>query len=298
MGKIVKWFGVILAGLVIIILLAGTGLYSAGAKRLKVTYTVPANTVAVPTDATSIGSGKHLVIVHCTSCHGVALEGDTVFTSPPLGTITAPSIAGGRGKYGTTLSDVELVRAIRHGVGIDGKPLFVMPSGSFYYFTDNDLGNIIAYIRSVEPLDITMPVTRITPLGIALYTAGMFGDLINAENIDHTAPRPAAVEPGVTVEYGNYQVRVGECRVCHGPQLAGGKDPNPDAPPAPNLTRGGNLGGWSETDFIQTMRSGVNPTGHQLTEFMPWKFFGQMTDDELKAVWLYLQSLPPLETTK
>jgi hypothetical protein len=46
------------------------------------------------------------------------------------------------------------------------------------------------------------------------------------------------------------------------------------------------------------MRSGVNPSGHQLTEFMPWKFIGQMTDDELKAVWLYLQSLPPLETTK
>ena len=63
---------------------------------------------------------------------------------------------------------------------------------------------------------------------------------------------------------------------------------------APNLTRGGEMDGWSEEDFIATMRTGVTPSGHQLNDFMPWKYFGQMTDDELKAVWMYLQSLPAL----
>ena len=52
--------------------------------------------------------------------------------------------------------------------------------------------------------------------------------------------------------------------------------------------------GWSEEDFIATMRTGVTPNGHQLKDVMPWKDFGQMTDDELKAVWMYLQSLPAL----
>lgn len=55
------------------------------------------------------------------------------------------------------------------------------------------------------------------------------------------------------------------------------------------------MGFWSEEDFISTLRSGVTPSGHQLSDNMPWRYVGQMTDDELRAVWLYLQSLPALE---
>ena len=63
----------------------------------------------------------------------------------------------------------------------------------------------------------------------------------------------------------------------------------------PNLTSGGEMVAWSEQDFFTTIRSGVTPSGRQLNEEMPWKFYGQMTDEELKALWLYLQSLPALE---
>ena len=55
---------------------------------------------------------------------------------------------------------------------------------------------------------------------------------------------------------------------------------------------------WSEEDFIATLRTGMTPSGHQLKESMPWKYFGQMTDDELKALWMYLQSLPSLAQGK
>jgi hypothetical protein len=61
-----------------------------------------------------------------------------------------------------------------------------------------------------------------------------------------------------------------------------------------NLTRGGEMGFWSEEQFAKTLRTGITPSGHQLEEFMPWKYIGQMTDDEMKAVWMYLQSLPAL----
>jgi len=64
--------------------------------------------------------------------------------------------------------------------------------------------------------------------------------------------------------------------------------------PSPNLTPGGELASWSEVDFFTAIRTGVTPSGHKLSEEMPWQNFGQMTDDELKAVWLYLQSLPAL----
>jgi hypothetical protein len=65
-----------------------------------------------------------------------------------------------------------------------------------------------------------------------------------------------------------------------------------------NLTRGGEVGFWSEEQFTDTMRTGMTPGGHPLKDFMPWKYFGQMSDDELKAVWLYLQSLPALPQGK
>jgi hypothetical protein len=55
---------------------------------------------------------------------------------------------------------------------------------------------------------------------------------------------------------------------------------------------------WSEEDFMITLRTGVTPGGKQLKSTMPWKYFGQMTNDELRAVWMYLQSLPPLPQGK
>jgi mono/diheme cytochrome c family protein len=117
-------------------------------------------------------------------------------------------------------------------------------------------------------------------------------DIIPAQVIDHDAPRFEA-EPGVTVEYGHYLTQY--CHLCHGPDLAGGIM-GPGA--GPNLTPGGEMGGWTEADFIQTLRTGITPTDKKLDpEMMPWKEVGQMTDDELKAIWLYLQSLPAIKTT-
>ena len=60
-----------------------------------------------------------------------------------------------------------------------------------------------------------------------------------------------------------------------------------------NLTPGGDLGKWTEADFIQALRTGETPEGRRLdNEKMPWRSIGQLTDDELGALWLYLQSLP------
>jgi hypothetical protein len=71
--------------------------------------------------------------------------------------------------------------------------------------------------------------------------------------------------------------------------LAGGKDPNPDAPPGPNLNPGGNLTNWSEQVFITMVRT-------RQSEWMPFESLNKMSNDELKAIWLYLESLPPLAT--
>ena len=78
--------------------------------------------------------------------------------------------------------------------------------------------------------------------------------------------------------------------------MNGGKFPDPTQKIiTPNLTSGGEPGFWTEEQFINTIRTGTTPGGHMLDpEHMPWKEFKHMTDDELNAIWMYLQSLPKL----
>ena len=173
-----------------------------------------------------------------------------------------------------------------------------MPVRTFYFLSDEDLGALIAYLKSLPPIDNEMPKTDLGPLGRVMLALGQLPpDLIpNVTSIDHDGPRPVAPKPGVTVEYGKYLAIT--CTLCHGSNL-NGKTITTDAEYlAPNLTPGGELHFWSEAQFIATLRTGVTPSGHLLKKVMPWKFFGQMTDEELKAVWLYLQSLPALPQGK
>lgn len=102
---------------------------------------------------------------------------------------------------------------------------------------------------------------------------------------------PAA---GVTADYGHYLANGAGCTGCHGPGLAGGKIPSgpPDWPLAANLTPSGEVGKWSETDFINTIRTGVNPAGKTLDQVMPWFRYRDMTDDDLKALWQYIKAVP------
>ena len=100
----------------------------------------------------------------------------------------------------------------------------------------------------------------------------------------------------MTREYGEYLGFI--CSLCHGENLSGGPVPGdePDAPEAPNLTPGGALVNWNQAQFVSTLRGGVTPSGKVLdSEFMPWLYFTKMTDDELNAIWLYLESLPARE---
>lgn len=293
MRKTMQWIGIGLLGLVALILLAGVILYTTTSQRLNRTYSLPTETVSIPVDEESINRGQRLVNARCGGCHGPNAVGTVIFQDAAFGTISAANLTAGRGIGGAQLTDADYIAAIRHGVDHTGRLILTMPSEAYYYINDQELGEMIAYLKSTAPVDNPLPATRITPLGGALIGAGAFGDLMAAEHIDHLAPRPADVPPGVTVAYGDYLVRAGQCRTCHGPDLTGGKDPDPNAPRSPGLTQAGELSTWDEADFVQSLRTGNMPDGLQMSPFMPWMYIGQMTDDELKAMWLYLQSLPP-----
>jgi mono/diheme cytochrome c family protein len=300
--KILKWIGIVLGSLIGLLVIAFAVLYVIGTvkwNRLHGKYEVPVVTIPIPTDQASIARGEHIATIRmCMQCHKDNLGGQTARV-PGLVTLSVPNLTSGAGGVGATNSDEDWVRAIRHGVGHDGRGLALMPSGVFYYLSDEDLGALIAYLKTLPPVDNEMPPTGLGPLGRVMLALGQLPEplLPNVTEIDHYAPRPVAPEPSVTVEYGEYLANT--CTVCHGANLNGQTlQEGPNVYVALNLTRGGEMVGWSEADFITTMRTGVTRGGKQLIDVMPWKYFGQMTDNELKAVWLYLQSLPALPQGK
>ena len=300
--RILKWIGIVLGSLVGVLILAFVVLYVIGTvqwNKLHGQYEVPVETILVPTDQASVERGEHIATIRiCKGCHMENLAGQSG-SVPGLFTLSFPNLTPGAGGVGATNSDEDWVRAIRHGVGHDGRGLALMPSSVFYYLSDEDLGALIAYLKSVPPVDNEMPPTELGPLGRVMLPLGQLPPELtpSVTMIDHDAPRPVAPEPGVTVEYGEYLANT--CTLCHGANLNGHTlREGPTVYVALNLTRGGEMVGWSEEDFIRTMRTGVTPGGKQLIDFMPWKLLGHMTDDELKAVWMYLQSLPPLPQGK
>lgn len=295
MKRVLKWLGIVVGGLIGLLVLALVAAYLISSLRMNKTYEVQAEEIAVPTDAETIAYGKRLVTIRgCTGCHGEGLSGETLVEDPALGKLYSANLTGGQGSDMSAYTDALLARAIRHGVDENNKPLLVMPSHEFYVLSNEDVGAIIAYLHSLPAVDHERPKNSIGPLGRVLYLAGVL-DLVPAELIDHEAARPPAPEPGVTVEYGAYMAVV--CQGCHGQDYAGGRLPGsgPDDPIALNLTPGGELAGWSEEDFITVIRTGIRPSGTQLADAMPWREFKEMTDEELKAVWVFLQSLPPRE---
>ncbi|MFW5941199.1 MAG: c-type cytochrome [Chloroflexota bacterium] len=163
----------------------------------------------------------------------------------------------------------------------------VMPSEAFIYFSEEDLGSIVAYLKSLPQNGEPSPQPEMTLPGRILVGAGMLGNVFPAEYIDHDTPFPEMPEIGANEAYGHYISRL--CVGCHGSDLSGAQPPDPQSPPAPNLAA---AGAWSEEQFINTMRTGVTPGGRQMDPvFMPWDSFGKLEDDELRGLWMYLASL-------
>jgi len=299
MKKFLMWAGVavgILADIVALTLVITT---LAANARLKKIYVIPDESVSIPTDQASIELGERIFQYRgCKGCHGERLEGKVYLDDPAVGKVISTNLTTGKGGVGSDMSDADWVRAIRHGIRNDGTGLLFMPSTEFYYLSDADIGAIIAYMKSVPPTDSEVPPSQISPIGKVVMALVKGITFIPAEMIPHNAPRPTPPEAGITPEYGAYLAL--SCHVCHGSTMSGGAIPGfPSSwPPAPNLTLGSGsmLTSWDEQGFISTMRTGFTPDKKVASwEYMPWLSYRSMTDDELKAVWVYLQSLPKLD---
>jgi mono/diheme cytochrome c family protein len=299
MKKFFKWFGIVLGSLLGLIVLIVLGLALKGNAAINKTYNVQVEKITIPTDAEAIARGEHWVMAECIGCHGEDLSGGPFFEAP-FGYIDAKNLTSGKGGIATEFTDEDWIRALRHGVTPENRTVLVMPATDFRYYSDSDLADIIAYVKSIPPVDKETREPHMNLIGKALVGAGVLSrGVLVANDIEESGPIPGVYpDAGVTPEYGEYIINASGCRTCHGDTLSGGKSPDPSAINAPNLTPGGELIAWTEADFIKAIRTGVALSGHELDpKQMPWEHYKNFSDDELKAVWSYLQSLPKLETT-
>ena len=218
-------------------------------------------------------------------------EGIPFMSAPNL----TPDVETGAGSW----SDDMLVRAIREGISHDGRSLFpLMPYPQYKYMSDEDVESVVAYLRTLKPVRSTPPPSDIPfPLN----------RLINGVPEPATAPI-AAPDRTDQVAYGDYMVRLSVCRDCHTPMDAQGQ-----SIPGMDFAGGNTLFGpfgqiWSgnitpapsgipyytEELFLEMMRTGM-VNARKIHDMMPWNMYRKQTDDDLKAIFAYLKTVPPVQ---
>ena len=281
MKTVLKWVGRGALAVFLLLVVAAAVVYALSERIVGQTYDVPAEAITIPTDSVSIAEGERLARTRgCyDGCHGEAAEGGLFIEDRLLGTIDAPDLT----RVVRELSDEQLVRAIRHGVRADGSSVFVMPSADFYHLTDDDLGAIIAFLRSIPPTEGPETSVRLGPLGRLLFVMGEFQPA--AAVIESGAPR---VDPGDGSDpllVGEYIART-TCAECHGRNFEGDPGP-PEATPNLAITAA-----YSPEQFAALLRTGESLDGRdlRLMDDMSRKRFSYFTDAEIDGLYAFLTS--------
>jgi mono/diheme cytochrome c family protein len=246
----------------------------------------------------AVARGKHLIASRyaCSGCHGANFGGGVMVDAPPIGRLLAPNLTLGTGSRTAKYEPRDWDRIVRHGVLPDGHPA-VMPSVDFQRMSDQELSDIISYIRSLPPVDNTVARSTFGPLGKVLAATGKIqfsAALIASHDTPHLVYPPAESS---TAEFGKHLASI--CVGCHGPNLSGGPivGGDPSWPPARNLTPDATgLKGWTYEQFSAALTTSRRPDGTTLRAPMKeMAGYGKsMTDVERHALWAYLQSLPPV----
>lgn len=289
MLKVLKWTGIALASLIGLVLLVVVVLNVIGRRKAGSEPDIAATPVTVAAgDSGLLARGAHLAdITGCDACHGPGLSGKTFPTPSFLVGMAAPNLTRGEGGIGATYTVVDWERALRHGVAKDGRRLIIMPSEAYTHLNDADAAALIAYLQTLPAASQSFPARSIGPLGGALLGAGVFPTAPDIIAHDSVGKR-AVVAPAASADYGRYLASVTGCNVCHGADLRGTSGGG-GAPAAPSLVAF--VANNPADAFRSTMRTGNTPSGRALNpEQMPWPSYAKMTDDELEAVRLYIQS--------
>jgi mono/diheme cytochrome c family protein len=306
-----RWWPRLLVGTVVtLVLLAGAGVILVEA-RWKRRFEAPYPAIAATHDPALVSRGEYLVYsaAACAYCHvpredwsrldrgeRLPLTGNHVFRLP-FGEIYSANLTPHSPTGIGTRTDAELARILRYGVRADGRAAFPLME---IQLSDDDLTAVVSYLRSQPGLPLAVPDHRFTRFGKALMAFAIAP--VSPPGVPESSP------PGATVERGAYLANnVSSCVSCHtnrgsdgalvGPPFGGGQRMDVAADPtrvyvSPNLTPDAEtspIGAWSEDTFVARFKLGELFPGTP----MPWGAFKRLTDDDIRAIYRYLRTLPP-----
>ena len=286
MKTLAQWFLRIVGGLTLLVLLALSAVYFLSERVLDRSWAAEVERVPVPTDSASIAEGRRLAAIRgCYGgCHGEGTEGG-VFFEPPgvqgllMGRLVAPDL----GRLAREWSVEQLELAIRHGIRPDGTSTLAMPSSMFQHLSDEDLGRILAFLRSRGEGARGPPTSiRLGPVARFFVLRGVFEP--QATTIDQGRSPPDATPVEDTLAHGEYLART-VCTECHGLELEGGGDPG-SAPPLAVVA------GYGRDEFARLMATG-DPVGDRELDLMrrvSVSRFSHFTDAEVAALYAYLRA--------
>lgn len=282
----------------------------------------PASDVTVEKSPQRLTRGEYLVesVMGCVDCHSVR---DFSYYAGPVipetkgagGELFDESIGFPGSVYSPNITpfaleswtDGEIIRAITAGVSKDGSPLFpIMPYHAFADMSEEDLFAVVAYLRTLAPVEAIHPEGKLNfPLNLLVRT------------MPQEKPRPKFTPKRGTAEYNKYITKMALCNDCHTPRgskgeyitemyMAGG-DPMTIAggvkvAPANLTPHETGLANWSKDQFIARFKAFDNDSTKyiplaegQPNTVMPWLYYATMSEDDLGAIFDYLQSLPAIE---
>ncbi len=282
----------------------------------------PAALKIVPSE-TRVARGRYIfeILSDCDGCHsmrdysrfggpvvaGHRAEG-TIFKKEfgLPGDISAPNITPDPETGIGGWSDGEIVRAIREGIGRDGRALFpIMPYSSYRSMSDEDVYSLVAYLRTLPPVKNRLPKTRIDfPVWFFIKSA--------PQPVAAPVPPPDRAH---RLRYGEYLVEIGGCAECHTPAKGGEPEQNMkfgggrefklpglivvSANISPDPETG--IGRWTEQQFLEKfaeyksyVANGSPKVGPEGFTMMPWLNLSQLPAEDLGAIFTYLKVQPPV----
>jgi len=306
---------ILLTLLALVALLLVVGAVFVGSRQ-HLRFDAPFPAVAASTDTAVIARGRYIVrdVASCATCHGdptrrndlmagadVPLSGGFTWNIPP-GSIHARNITPDAETGIGQASDGAIARALRNGIGPDGRAL--LPFMELQGLSDEDLTAVVSYLRTQPAVHHAVPMHTYNVLGMIVKATLLANPVGPAQPPPRTSPR------GATLENGRYLVEsVALCWACHtqrddktgkliGPRFGGATGFKESGDPThvwapPNITADpatGRLGKLTEDEFVDRFHGG------RLIEDspMPWQGFQRMSEDDLRAMYRYLKSLPPV----
>jgi mono/diheme cytochrome c family protein len=292
MKRWMRWTAATLAGVAVVALGAAVLGHQMAERKMSRKLDVPVKPVAYTDDPQALQRGKYLFESRgCADCHA-ANGGGREFVNDGKGLrLAGPNITPGGAAASYRPED--WVRIIRHGVKPNGEPAMIMPSEDYNRLTDQDLAALVAYVRSLPPLQGGAGVLELPMPVRVLYGFGAIKD--SADKIDHSLPPAQPVPEAVNAQHGAYVANM--CIGCHGEHLSGGKIPGgpPDWPAAANITPGEGtaMGRYPSAEtFVAMLRTGNRPDGTPI-KVMPFESLAKLSDVDALALYEYLKTVPP-----